>query len=33
MVQTEKLVNTKTGTVQINNNGYIGKKKKQYCID
>ena len=28
MVQTEKLVNTKTGTVQINNNGYIGKKKK-----
>ena len=26
-VQTEKPINTKINTVQINNNGYIGKKK------
>jgi hypothetical protein len=28
-VPTEKLVNTKTNTVQTNNNGYIEKKKKK----
>ena len=28
-VSTERPVNTKTSTVQINNNGYIGKKKKK----
>ena len=26
IVQTKKLVNTKTGTIQINNNDYIGGK-------
>jgi hypothetical protein len=31
-VATEKPVNTKTNTVQINNNGYIGKQKKKKQI-
>ena len=31
-VPIEKPVNTKTSTVQINNNGYIGKKKKNNIV-
>ena len=31
-VATEKPINTKTNTVQINNNGYIEKKKKTSTV-